>query len=315
DPAAATDARFAAQSYATIGLAFGTTMTIVGLLATFGTLHVRARLTPSRAARGRLVALPGTIREALRNPPFRVLVVASALSTMAAAINAALAMHFLTYHARIADSRAVSLVFAAFYVGALVGVLVWVRVARRVEKAIVNAGTLLATAVVISGAYWLVGEGRPFGIGNVAVMVLLNGLIGLFGIASAVLAQSMMGDITTQDEQCTGHPREGTFFGIYSFSQQIASGLAILAAGILVDGFAQLVPGQAAQSATTAKNLAAVATLLPAGLLVCASLVARRYRLTRQELVSGRASADIGPRLSVPADARARERRLGAVEP
>jgi GPH family glycoside/pentoside/hexuronide:cation symporter len=283
DGTTATDPKFAAGSYASIGLAFGFTMTAVGLLATFGTLTERARLASSTDARGPVLALPRTVVEAFRNPSFRVLVAASAFSTMAAAINAALALHFLTYHARIAANQAVTLYFAAFYVGALAGVLIWVRVARRVEKYIVNAGTLLVTAVVMSGGYWLVGEGRPFGTGNVWVVVLLNGLVGIFGVASAVLAQSMMGDITAQDEQRSGHRRDGTFFGIFSFTQQMSSGVAILVAGVLVDGFAQLVPGQATQSSQTGEHLAVVSSLLPAALLVCAGIVATRYRLTRQQ--------------------------------
>jgi Na+/melibiose symporter-like transporter len=203
---------------------------------------------------------------------------------MAFALNAALAMHFLTYHLRIAASQGFTSYFAAFYAAALVGVLVWVRVTRWIEKHYVYAATTMITAFVMSAGYWLVGEGRPFGTGHVSIVVVGNGLAGFFGIAPAVIGPSMMADITAQDELHTGRRRDGIFFGVYSFCQQLSGGLAVLIAGVLVDRFAGLVPAQAEQSATTVERLAIVSNLLPAVILVAAGVIALRYRLTRSEM-------------------------------
>jgi Na+/melibiose symporter-like transporter len=205
---------------------------------------------------------------------------------MATAINAALALHFLTYHARIAASNAMGLYFGGFFAGAMAGVLVWVRVSRLFEKHLVYAATTIVTAVVISGGYWLLGEGRPFGTGNVPVLVTLTGLAGFFGIAAAVVAPSMMADITAQDELQSGRRRDGIFFGVYSFGQQLSSGLAVLVAGVLVDRFAAMVPGQADQSAETIERLAMISNLLPAVILAGAAVIALQYDLTHRRMES-----------------------------
>ena len=208
----------------------------------------------------------------------------NSLFAMATAINAALAMHFLTYHARIDASRSFTLFFVALYVGAIAGVSIWVRVAKWIEKNHLYAATTLLTALVISSGYWLVGEGRPFGTGHPWILVLVNGLAGFFGSAIAVLVPSMMADLTAYDEARSGRRRDGIFFGIYSFAQQFSSGLAVLVAGLLVDHFAGLVPAQADQSALTVERLAMISNLLPAVILAAASSIALRYRLTREGL-------------------------------
>jgi GPH family glycoside/pentoside/hexuronide:cation symporter len=284
--AAGSDSKFARGSYESMGVAFGLAMTTFGLAATFGTLRERPRLASSSAVRGGALALQRTIRATLRDPSFRVLVASSSLSVMGGAINAALAMHFLTYHARITASDAITLYFGGFYAGALVGVFVWVRVTRWLEKQQVYAATTIVTAFVISCGYWLVGEGRPFGTGHLWILVVGNGLAGFFGIAGAVIAPSMMADVTARDEVQTGRRRDGVFFGIYSFGQQISAGVAVLIAGVLVDRFAGLVPAQAAQSAATVERLAMISNLLPAAIVLGAGIVALRYRLTRRDVQS-----------------------------
>jgi GPH family glycoside/pentoside/hexuronide:cation symporter len=281
------DAKFTRDSYASMGMAFGLAITIAGLVATFGTPRERPERASSAAAQGRGVsALRRTVLGTLRHRSFRVLVLSSALSLMAAAINAALAMHFLTYHARIVASQAITVYFVAFYAGALAGVFVWVRVTRWIEKHQVYAATTMVTAFVMSAGYWLVGEGRPFGTGHVSILLVGNGLAGFFGTAAAVIVPSMMADVTAQDEVDTGRRRDGIFFGIYSFGQQLSGGLAVLIAGILVDRVAGLVPAQAEQSAITVERLAMISNLLPAVILAGAAVVALRYRLTRREVQS-----------------------------
>ncbi len=101
-----------------------------------------------------------------------------------------------------------------------------------------------------------------------------------------MIGPSMMADITAQDELQTGRRREGVFFGIYSFGQQLSAGIAVLIAGVLVDRFAGLVPAQAEQSAATVERLAMISNLLPAALLAAAGVMALRYRLTRQQVES-----------------------------
>jgi GPH family glycoside/pentoside/hexuronide:cation symporter len=279
---AGADLTLARGNYASMGVAFGLAIMAVALAATLGTLHERSRLSSSAAPTGGIFTLHRTALGTLRDHSFQVLFFSSSLAAMGVTINAALGMHFLTYHARIDASQAFTLYFVAFYAGAVAGVFIWVRVTRWIEKHHVYAVTTLAAAFVVSGGYWLVGEGRPFGTGNSWILVLGNGLVGVLGTAGAVVVPSMMADITAHDELRAGHRRDGIFFGMHCFGQKLSGGFAVFIAGLLVDHFAGLVPGQAEQSATTADRLAMISSLLPAIMLLSAGIIALRYRLTRK---------------------------------
>jgi len=215
---------------------------------------------------------------------FRILVTSAGLFFLATVINASLAVHYLTYYAKVPSSGSFSLFFVAFYIGALLGVPSWTRLSKRVDKHRVYCIAMLVTAVIMAAAYWLVGEGRLLGTGNVVALSLGNGLAGFFASALWVIVPSMIADVTEHDELTTGRRREGTFFGVYSFTQQAAAGVAILATGVLVDAFAALVPGQVAQSATTTDRLALLFSQLPASLLIAAALMILPYGLTRQRV-------------------------------
>jgi Na+/melibiose symporter-like transporter len=277
------DAKFATESYSSMGLAFGLAIVVVGLVAIVGTLRARPKPVSATIAGGRS-ALIRTVVGALSNRSLRVLVLSSSLSFMGAAINAALAMHFLTYHARIPTTQSFTLYFVAFYGGALAGVIVWAQVTRRFAKHRAYAATTFVTAVVVSGGYWLVGEGRLFGTGSLPILVIGNAVAGFFAMGGPVIVPSMIADVAARDELHNGRRRDGVFFGIYSFGQQVSGGVAVLVAGVLVDRFAGLVPAQTEQSAATAERLALISNLLPALILAAAGIVALRYRLTREDV-------------------------------
>lgn len=278
------DAKFNAASYASMGAAFGAAITAVGLIATLGTLKERFRLPVASPATSTSRGLKAVLLGALRYRSFAVLFTATCLATMASALSAALSMYFLTYHARIEANEHFTWFFAAFYGGSLLGVSIWLPVSRVVQKHHLYAGATLITAVILSTGYWLVGEGRRFGTGNLTFLMVANSLAGMFGVATSVMAPSMLSDITAQDEARTGERRDGIFFGMYSFGQQLSGGLAVLIGGVLVDRFAGLVPGQAEQSAMTVERLAMLSNLLPAVILASAGLIALRYDLTRRDI-------------------------------
>lgn len=288
ESAAGPDPKFARSGYESMGLFFGLAILGTGLAATFGTLHERGRSRSSSARQAPNVGLWSAVRSTLGRRPFRVLVLSGSLSVMAATINAALMLHFLTYYARVPSSEPIGLSFGGFYVGALTGVLVWVQVSKFAEKHHLYAGTALLSAVVISSGYWLIGDGRFFGTGNVAAVVMLTALGGFFAVGGSVLAPSMLADITARDEEATGHRRDGTFFGVHSLGQQLSSGLAVLISGGLLDRVARLVPGQVEQSASTIERLAMVACLLPAVLMVASAISILRYDRSLRGIMSAR---------------------------
>jgi GPH family glycoside/pentoside/hexuronide:cation symporter len=278
------DAKFDPASYGSMGVAFGTTITAVALIATLGTLRERFRLPVASGVRSSGSALKAVLLGALRDRSFAVLFAATCLATMASALSAALSLYFLTYHARIEANENFTWFFGAFYAGSLVGVSIWLPVSRFVQKHHLYAGATVVAAVILSTGYWLVGEGRLFGTGNLTFLIVANSLAGMFGVAGSVMAPSMLADVTAQDEARTGERRDGIFFGMYSFGQQLSGGLAVLIGGVLVDRFAGLVPGRAEQSAMTIERLALISNLLPAVILALAGLVTLRYSLTRRDI-------------------------------
>jgi GPH family glycoside/pentoside/hexuronide:cation symporter len=277
--AGGSDSKFQAANYAWMGLAFGAAIALAGLTATLGTLGERGRLR-SAAPEQRLGLVEG-MRIAMSSRAFLALVVSASLFFLASVINASLAIHYLTYYARMADSASISLFQLAFYTGALCGIGAWVRASRRVDKHRLYLAGILITASLMFAAYALVGEGRLFGVGNVAPLVAGNALAGFFASALWVLPPSMVADIADEDQLRTGMRREATFYGMHSMGQQLAAGVALVVTGVALDRVAGLVAGQASQSAVTVERIGMLFGVLPAALLVAAAVAMLPYPLTR----------------------------------
>lgn len=283
------DPKFNLDGYTNMGLIFGLAITISGLLATFGTLSHARRLPqaePKSASTSQPLGFMQGLRISLANRTFLVLTIASAIFFLASVINATMAVHYLTYYAQITDSRMLSLFQAAFYIAALIGVPFWIHHARRFSKHHIFVGATFLLAVIMSSAYFLVGEGRLFGIGNARPLILVNAIGGFVASAIWVIPASMLADVVDEDELRSGRRREGTYFGIHSFFQQEAASIAILMAGFLLDYFAFLVPGQIEQSALTTNRLGILYSLAPALLFVVASILMLRYTLTPQKVAA-----------------------------
>ncbi|MPZ19308.1 MAG: hypothetical protein GEV06_15545 [Luteitalea sp.] len=279
--------QFDPSGYVAMGVAFGLFMTAAALVTTAGTWSKRSQSqTDDRRGDREPFRFFAAFITSMNDRAFRILVTSAGLFFLATVINASLAVHYLTYYAAVPSSGSFSMFFVAFYIGALLGVPSWTRMSKRVDKHRVYCVAMLVTGIIMAAAYWLVGEGRLLGTGNVVALSLGNALAGYFASALWVIVPSMIADVTEQDELTTGRRREGTFFGIYSFTQQAAAGVAILATGVLVDAFAALVPGQVAQSPATINRLALLFSQLPASLLIAASLMILPYGLTRQRVAA-----------------------------
>ncbi|GAB4558263.1 MAG: MFS transporter [Anaerolineae bacterium] len=293
DHASDVDPRMMPQGYAAMGLAFGSAMTLLALLTTWGTYSYSERFQARRIEHGQTpLGLWAGLRVCLRNGPFVALTLSASLFFLASVINATVAIHYLTYYAGITESRALSLFQLAFYAGALPGVVAWLWLSRRAEKHQIYVLATLIVAGLMVAAYALVGRGRVLGEGNVLALVGGNALAGFFASALWVLPPSMVADVTDLDALRTGRRREGVFFGVYSFSQQVAASLAILVSGVLVDHFAGLVPGQAEQSWATIERLALTFGPIPAVIVVAATGLILAYRLDRRRWRAIRAALD-----------------------
>ena len=271
-------------NYPRMGMAFGAVMTVSGLAAVWGTLAYRHH-AGLRTARTALRFFSG-FAASMRNRMFRSIWCSCTFFFLAVVLNFALAIHFFTWYVRVHESKTLSAIQTSFYLGALGGVLVWMWLAKHAEKRNLYLAGTLATAGILCGASLFFGEGRLFGTGNATPLLIGHIVAGLFGSSVWVLPGSMLADVTDQDELVTGMRREGIFFGILNFGEKIASGVALLLAGVLLNFFVGLEPGAASQTATAVERLGLLFGLLPGLMLVIAVSFILPYGLNRRAVRS-----------------------------
>ena len=282
-----------------MGLAFGAVLTATGLIAFFGTSGHR-----DPGGRQGTLHMLGFFRGfhlTLANRAFRSIWLSFTLFLMAVIINAGLAVHFFTWVAQVHDAGVLSIVQVAFGVGACVGILLWLALAGRREKQTCYAAGILGTAMMLSAATWLVGPGKPLGVGKAWPLIAGYALAGVFASALWVMPASMLADVVDQDELVTGARREGVFFGMLNFGEKVASGLAVLAGGFALQFFVKLTPGSAVQTPLTISRLSILYGLLPGAMLLGSIALISPYALSRnatkgiQRNLAARTSTDQKP--------------------
>jgi GPH family glycoside/pentoside/hexuronide:cation symporter len=117
-------------------------------------------------------------------------------------------------------------------------------------------------------------------------LILGNVLAGFFSSILWFMPTSMIADVTDLDSWSTGERREGSYFGMFFFGQQIATGVALLLVGVLVDAYAGLVPAQAFQSPTTANRIGILFGILPAACLLFATMAVFFYPVNRERVLA-----------------------------
>ncbi len=270
-----------------MGLAIGLVMTSAALLSLWSMRRFRTLPTqpPSGAAEEhRLSAFIAVIWSYLKNRSCRTVLLASSLVTIALAVNSAVLLHFLKHYAKIEGSVALSTAQASFFMAGIIGTVIWSRFARRFQKHRLFAFSTLITSALVGSGWLAFGEGRLFGTGDARPLFVVYAITGFFNCILWFIPQSMLADVADENELLTGTRREGALFGLNSLTQQTATGIAIMTAGILLDRYVQLTPGGGAQSATTVARIAVLYSAIPAVLFLIAGLLMRGYTLTGSRL-------------------------------
>ena len=281
------DPKLDPKPYGSMGFTFGLIMTVTALIAFFGVLPARKMLesnaVPVRQAPRRFFA---GMREALRIHSLRVLLISFSLVVIGMAVNGSLLIHYLRYYVEADGSAALGGSQGAFYGAGLLGTLFWLRVSNKWEKHRLYIFSAFATAALMLAGLALFGKGHPLGTGNVRPLLIGYGLAGFFGCVLWFLPPSMLADVADESELLTGKRPEGVLFGLLSLFRQLATGVAILLAGLLLDRFVHLVPGTTQQSGSTAYRIGIVYSVLPAALFTVAAIVMLSYRLNRSRVES-----------------------------
>jgi Na+/melibiose symporter-like transporter len=281
------DPKLDASGYGAMGLAFGLVMTLVSLIAIWGTLPLRRRLDTGTAELPHAPAQFFTdMWKSLRNPTFRIMLVSFCLVVIALAVNNSLLIHFLKYYMEINESATLSSFQVAFFSAGLLGTVFWLRLAKSFDKHRLYVISAVATAVLMLIGLVLFGKGHPLGTGNARPLLFGYALTGFFNCVLWFMPQSMLADIADENEWITGTRHEGALFGMLSFAQQVAAGIAIVLAGTLLDRFVKFVPGASQQPALLAWRIAILYSVIPAALFLSAAALMLGYKLSRSRVES-----------------------------
>ena len=205
---------------------------------------------------------------------------------MALAINSSLLVHYLKYYVEINGSVALSASQGVFFGAGLLGTVFWLGVASRFEKGRLYVFSATITSALMLASVALFGKGHPLGTGDVRPLLIGYGVVGFFNCILWFIPQSMLADVADENELMTGRRREGALLGMFSFGQQVATGLAILAAGVLLDKFVGLVAAGSQPSPSAVFRIAIVYSVIPGALFMTAAVVMLRYKLTRARVAS-----------------------------
>jgi GPH family glycoside/pentoside/hexuronide:cation symporter len=252
----------------------------VALLASVLLAVARLREPPHHQGRGASRMLPA-FRDVLRNPHAAPLLFVFFIENFGVASLGILAPFVLTYALALGELTA--LFIGAYFVPALLGIPVWIRLSRRLGK---RRLWLIATAVLalaFSGLFFV----EP---GQVWLLLALGVVAGVGGGCGQVVGPSIQADIIDWDELRTGQRKEGAYFAVWNFMRKSAFGLSAMAAGLWLDaiGFQP----NAEQSEATRVGMRALFGLAPGACFALGFLALLRFRLDEAEHAAIRRSLE-----------------------
>lgn len=281
-----TDGQFNRAAYPEFGLFCAVAATVSVIVSALGThnripylVGVHADALPVSVRR-----LLGEMRQALANPSFRALFFGTVLFFITRGVAEGLAIYLFTHFWETPPS-AILVVQASGLIGVLVGTVLWVVLARGIDKkpaflvgiSVYSVFTLMPPLAKMLG--WFPATTSSLYVSTLAGL----GFIAALGAAAALVTSgSMMADIADEHELHTRRRQEGIFFGALIFAVKVTSGLGQFFAGWGLD----LIdfPAKAAPGSVPVETIHALAFLYGPGLsviAVVAIVIMSRYRIDR----------------------------------
>jgi len=245
----------ARRAFSTIGWIFA-----VLLIVLFGNLVVRVRERPAFVQRESNPFVPG-VRRALRNRPFRILLLTYMVASITGAIPGTLMPFFNAYVIRPDNpARWLAILLGTYFVAGFVCLPGWVALARRFGKRPVWLASFFM-GVTGGGAMFFLGPGDML-----PLLVLLAWAGSSFG-AGLFLGPAMQADVIDYDELHTGKRREAQYSAFWAMLPKFVA-IPSAAIPISILGSLGYVPN-AVQTPEVVFAIKAIFALTPA---VCATL-------------------------------------------
>jgi Na+/melibiose symporter-like transporter len=216
-----------------------------------------------------LKIIPG-LKIMLSNGPFRRLVLAFMCTGGASALVAPLFVMFVNHV--IVDPTAGAKVVLCYFSGSLVGIPIWVWLARRTDKHIswlVSIGLLL----LMYPQYMWLGEG------DLLLAMCINFVLGMGGGNASVVPASMKADVIDVDRLESGEDRAGLFFAAWSTASKLVAALGV-GISLPVLGWFGFDPA-ALNGSNELLSLRLWIAVAPVALLVAAALLVVKYPIDR----------------------------------
>ncbi len=251
------------RAFAAMGIGFA-----VALVLLYGVLVAVVRERPEFGARESNPFVPG-VRRALRNRPFRILLLTYAVGSIAGAIPGTLMPFFNSYVIRPHNEAAWLAIFLATYFAAgFVCLPLWVHAARRFGKRPVWLASFVMGITGGAGMF-LLGPGD-----NVALLFLIAWAGSSFG-AGLFIGPAMQADVIDYDELHTGKRREAQYTAFWSMLPKFVA-IPSAAIPIAILGSLGYVPN-AEQPPAVILAIRAIFCLTPAACSTLAFIIAWRF--------------------------------------
>lgn len=268
--------------YGIMGIAFGAFLAVCPLFVFFGTREP-AREKPDVGGSSFL----NDVAQCFKNGPFIAALGMYLANWVGMDVITTTFVYFLKYWLHMEAST--SIILGLIFVTAALCLPLWVKISEAIGKKPAYAiGMGFLSAVLL--ALMFVGPRNSY------LAYVLSVLAGVGISAAHVLSNAILPDVVDYDELKTGQRREGVYFGMVTFVQQLASAGALALVGLILE-----VSGYVANVEQTARALWSIRLLigLGPGLLFALGILSlafyplnkKRFNQIRQELESRRSAA------------------------
>jgi GPH family glycoside/pentoside/hexuronide:cation symporter len=252
--------------------AFSTLGAIIAILLVvlYGLLVVVVRERPDFVTRASNPFVPG-IRRALRNRPFRILLLTYVVGSIAGAIPGTLMPFFNSYVIRPQnEARWLATFLATYFAAGFICLPLWVLAARRFGKRPAWLASFVM-GITGGGAMFFLGEGD-----TIPLLILIAWAGSSFG-AGLFLGPAMQADVIDYDELHTGKRREAQYSAFWAMLPKFVA-IPSAAIPIAILGSIGYVPN-AVQSPQVVLAIRAIFALTPAFFSTLAFVIAWRFAI------------------------------------
>jgi glycoside/pentoside/hexuronide:cation symporter, GPH family len=223
-----------APATGTPGLASALLAIPILLTAWIATRATRGRDRGRPSSGGSLLAMTTVWRlfvaqkQTLRNPFFRVLMLAFVVTAIGRTLSASTALYYYQYRLQLSEQQAILALLLPFFICFLLSIPAWVALSRRWGKKQPAAIGVVVLGLSGSIAYPLFPPGQLLG-------PVLYSVVGGFLAGAIILLDSLVADTIDYDRMVSRAHREGLYFGVWRVSTKAARALGLVLAGVLLE--------------------------------------------------------------------------------